>query len=119
MSQAQPFVKYRNMWKQIGLVIITIGFYVIYWYYQTAVELARLADDDRAEPALWTILLFVPFAGLYSHYKYAELYETVSRDRFNRWILWLLWIFFSPAVWLIVQSDLNRRAVDQMVQQPA
>ncbi len=103
-------VMYRNMWSQVGLMIITFGFYAIYWFYQTAVELADLADDRRAEPALWTILLFVPFAGLYSYYKYSELYETVGVQRFDRWLLWLLWVFFSPAVWIIVQSDLNKRA---------
>ena len=103
-------VQYRNMWGQVGLMIVTLGFYAIYWFYQTAVELKGLARDDRAEPALWTILLFVPFAGIYSYYKYSELYEAVSPDRFNRWILWLLWLFFSPAVWLIVQIELNRRA---------
>ena len=106
----QPTVKYRDMWIQVGLMIITFGIYGIYWFYQTAVELKELAADRRAEPALWTILLFVPLAGLYSYYKYGELYEQVSPDRFNRWILWILWIFFSPAVWLIVQIELNRRA---------
>jgi len=103
-------VKYRDMFAQVGLMIITLGFYAIYWFYQTAVELKGLAKDETADPALWTILLFIPFAGLYSHYKYAELYEQVSNDTFNRWILWLLWIFFSPAVWLIVQIELNKRA---------
>jgi hypothetical protein len=98
------------MLAQIGLVIVTLGIYVIYWYYQTAMELKQLADDRFAEPGLWTILLFVPFGALYSHYKYAGLYELVSRDRLNRWWLWIFWIIFPPAVWLIVQSDLNRRA---------
>jgi hypothetical protein len=98
------------MWAQVGLMIITLGFYAIYWFYQTAVELKHLANDRGAEPALWTILLFIPFANLYSYYKYAELYELVSPDHFNRWILWLLWVVFSPAVWLIVQIELNRFA---------
>ena len=106
----EPHVKYRNMWGQVGLMIVTLGFYSVYWFYQTATELKRLAKADRAEPGLWTILLFVPFAGLYSYYKYSELYEFVSHDGFNRWIMWLIWIFFSPAVWLIVQMELNRRA---------
>jgi len=103
-------VKYRNMWKQVGLMIITLGFYAIYWFYQTCKEMAGLCGATHAEPGLWTILLFIPIAGLYSYYKHAELYEQVDPHRFNRWILWLLWIFFSPAVWLIVQSELNRRA---------
>lgn len=110
MNQNSIPIKYRNLWSQVGLMIITIGFYSIYWFHQTAIELADLANDRRAEPALWTILLFIPFAGLYSHYKYAELYEAVSISRFERWLLWTLWIVFPPAVWLIVQSDLNRRA---------
>ncbi|HUV30633.1 MAG TPA: DUF4234 domain-containing protein [Acidobacteriota bacterium] len=106
----EPQVKYRNMWGQVGLMIITLGIYSIYWFYQTAVELKGLAKAHSAEPALWTILLFIPFANLYSYYKYSDLYEFVSSDHFNRWIMWLLWICFSPAVWLIVQLELNRRA---------
>ncbi len=103
-------VKYRNMWAQVGLVIITLGIYTIYWYYQTAVELKGLAKDEQANPALWTILLFIPFGAIYSHYKYGGLYELVSPDHFNRWLLFVLWIVFSPAVWFIVQTELNRRA---------
>jgi len=103
-------VKYRNMWAQVGLVIITIGIYVIYWFYQTAKELKFLGNDQNASPALWTVLLFIPFGALYSHYKYGELFQTVSTEKMNRWIIFLLWIVFSPAVWFIVQTELNRRA---------
>jgi len=110
MEQNLVQIKYRNMWSQVGLMIITLGLYAIYWFYQTAVELADLAGDRRADPALWTVLLFIPFAGLYSYYKYGELYEQVGRDHVNPWLLWLLWVVFSPAVWVIVQSDLNNRA---------
>ena len=110
MSQTPVPIKYRNMWSQFGLMIITLGFYSIYWFHQTAVELAALDNYHRAEPALWTILLFIPFGALYSYFKYAELYERVSASHFERWLLWVLWIVFSPAVWLIVQSELNRRS---------
>lgn len=109
-NPASTPVKYRNMLGQVGLMIITFGIYSVYWFYQTSVEMAGLANDRRAEPGLWTILLFVPFAGLYSYYKHAELYEVISPDRFNRWLMWVLWIFFSPAVWAIIQLELNRRA---------
>jgi hypothetical protein len=98
------------MWAQVGIIIITLGLYSVYWFYQTSREMAELARDHRAEPALWTILLFIPFAGLYSYYKHGELFEKVEPGHFNRWILWLLWIFFSPAVWLLVQLELNKRA---------
>lgn len=103
-------IKYRNMFLQVLLMIITFGFYAIYWFYQTACELQSITNDQAAEPVLWTILLFIPFAGLYSYYKYGELYEKVSTEGLNRWLLFLLWIVFAPAVWIIVQVDLNRRA---------
>lgn len=107
-------IKYRNMFIQVLLMIVTVGFYAIYWFYQTACELKSLADDQEAEPGLWTVLLFIPFAGLYSYYKYGELYEKVSTEGFNRWLMFLLWLVFSPAVWIIVQIDLNKRAQQSM-----
>ncbi len=112
-------VKYRDMWAQVGLMIITIGFYAIYWYYATATELKGLADDRDANPGLWTVLLFIPFGAIYSHYKYGELYEKVSSDKLNRWILFMLWIVFSPAVWFIVQMELNNRATYNIPGQPS
>ena len=103
-------VKYRNMWAQVGLVIVTFGIYVIYWFYQTATELKFLGNDPNASPGLWTVLLFIPFGALYSHYKYGELFQAVGTEKLNRWIIFLLWIVFAPAVWFIVQTELNRRA---------
>jgi len=103
-------IKYRKMWVQVLLVIVTLGLYVLYWYYQTFCEMQTLADDHDAEPLLLTVLLIIPFADLYSYYKYGELYEKISKENFNRWLLFVLWIVFSPAVWIIVQMELNRRA---------
>ncbi len=112
-------VKYRDMWAQVGLMIITIGFYAIYWFYATATELKGLAEDREANPGLWTILIFIPFGAIYSYYKYGELYEKVSGDNLNRWILFILWIVFSPAAWFIVQTELNNRATYNGPGQPA
>jgi len=103
-------VKKRNLLGQVGLMIITLGIYAIYWFYCTAEELKYLSKDETASPALWTVLLFVPFGALYSYYKYCSLYEVVSPDKFNRWLLFVIWIVFSPAVWFIVQTELNKRA---------
>ena len=103
-------VKNRNMLAQIGLMIITLGLYSIYWFYSTAEELKYLGKDQFANPALWAVLLFIPFGGLYSIYKYSELYQKVSSDSLNMWILFLLWIVFAPAVWFIVQTELNKKA---------
>lgn len=103
-------VKKRNMLAQVFLVIITLGIYAIYWFYQTATEIKGLANDPSASPGLWTVLIFIPFGALYSYYKYSELWEIVSPDKMNKWLLWVIWIVFSPAAWFIVQTELNRRA---------
>ena len=103
-------IKYRSMPIQVILVIVTLGIYCLYWFYQTAVELKDASGDTDASPALWLILLFVPFGALYSHYKYAEVYEKWSSDHFNKWLLWVIYFIFTPAVWFIVQTELNKRA---------
>jgi Domain of unknown function (DUF4234) len=103
-------IKNRSLGMQVLLMVVTCGIYAIYWFYQTACELQEATGDSEASPALWTVLIFVPFGGLYSHYKYAELYEKWSRDHFNRWLLFVLGIVFVPAVWFIVQTELNRVA---------
>jgi hypothetical protein len=89
---------------------VTLGIYGIYWYYQTVCEMKALADDREVEPVLLTILLFVPLANLYSYYKHSELYEKITTEHFNRWILFILWIVFCPVVWVLVQIDLNKIA---------
>lgn len=108
-------VKYRNMFLQVLIFIVTLGIYGIYWYYQTCCEMKSLADDHDAEPVLWTILLFIPFANMYSYYKHAQLFEKISDEHFNRWILFILWIVFSPVVWVIVQIELNKKTTPVVV----
>ncbi len=104
------YIKYRNMIAQVFLTIITLGIYTIYWFYQISMEMKNIANDTEASPALWTVLLFIPFAGFYSYYKFSELYERISVEKFNKWLMFVLYLVFSPAVWFIVQTDLNKRA---------
>jgi fatty acid desaturase len=103
-------IKKRNMIGQIGLVIITLGIYAIYWFYKISEEMKFLAKDASASPALWTVLLFVPIANIWSYYKFSEIYEKISSDNFNKWLLFVLWLVFSPAVWFIVQTEMNKKA---------
>jgi len=111
------YIKKRNMIAQVFLMIITLGIYSIYWFYQVSVELKGIANDENANPALWTVLLFIPFASIYSIYKFSELYEKVTKEQMNRWLLFVLYLVFSPAVWFIVQTELNRRADIQFHEQ--
>ena len=103
-------VKNRNMLVQIILVVVTFGLYAFYWFYQVCTELKIVAKDPEAAPTLWTVLLFVPFGTIYSFYKHAELYEKVCSEKLNKWVIFLLWLVFPPAVWFLVQKDLNQIA---------
>ena len=100
-------IKYRNMIVQVCLMIITFGLYGLYWFYQTGQELKIISRDVDAAPGLWTILLFIPFGVIYSYYKYSELFSKVSSEKLNMWIVFILMWFFSPAIWFLVQRDLN------------
>jgi hypothetical protein len=99
-------IKRRNWLGMIGLTIITFGLYGIYWFYSTATELVA-ATKSTANPVVWTVLLFVPFGCFFSWYWYAKAFEQFSRSKTSPVLLMLLWIFFSPGVWIIVQSELN------------
>jgi hypothetical protein len=103
-------IRYRSMPMQVVLTLLTFGIYPFYWFYSVGYELKDAVRDEKASPVLWTILLFVPLVHFYSWYKFAELYERWSPDKFNRWILFVLFPVFVPAVWFIVQTELNRAA---------
>jgi uncharacterized protein DUF4234 len=113
-STRYGIIKHRNMWGQAALFFITLGIYAVYWYYETASEMKAVAKDPDASPGLWTFLLFVPFFNFYAHYKYSELFERVSSGRMSRWLLFVIGIVFPPAVWIIVQTDLNEKAESVM-----
>jgi hypothetical protein len=106
----QAYIKKRNLLAQVLLTIITLGIYALYWFYQVSMEMKDATGDTQASPALWVVLFFIPFGGFYSVYKFSELYEKFSAEHFNKWLLFVLYIVFSPAVWFIVQTDLNKRA---------
>jgi hypothetical protein len=102
-------IKRRNMWLQVLWYILTCGFYSIYWFHETSKEMSRaLGRND--EITLWTVLLLIPPVFFYSFYKHGELYENFSNKAVDRWIIFLLWLFFTPAVWFIVQRRLNDTA---------
>jgi hypothetical protein len=103
-------IKKRNLIGQVGLVIITLGIYAIYWFYKISEEMKFVGKDAQASPALWTVLLFIPIANIWSYYKFSGLYEKISSDHFNKWLLFVLWLVFSPAVWFIVQTEMNKKA---------
>ncbi len=103
---------------QVFICIFTFGLYSIYWFYQTAKELKHVTQDAKAAPGLWTALFFIPPAAIYSHYQYSKLYEKVCSEKLNKWVIFILWLVFAPAVWFLVQTDLNNLADKQPATDP-
>ncbi len=102
-------IKRRNMVVQVLLMIITLGIYSIYWFYVTSKEMIEYRNLNGSA-GLWTVLLFIPFAWIYSYFKQGEAVDALTEGKVNRWIIFILWLVFSPAVWFIVQTELNSRA---------
>jgi uncharacterized membrane protein YhaH (DUF805 family) len=109
-SLVEQIPKYRNMLLQVVLFVITFGIYGLYWFYSTASEMKEMAHDEDASPGMWTVLMVIPIVNLYSMYCYGELFEKTSGGKLPGWALLLLWVICAPAVWVIVQLDLNQKS---------
>ena len=102
-------IKYRNMVMQVVLVIMTFGIYALYWFYVTLNELHKA--NGRSEGAgLWTILSLIPFVQYFAYWHQANEYTEFVDEKYPAHGIFILWVIFSPAVWFVVQSDLNRVA---------
>ncbi len=102
-------IKRRNMWMQLLLFVVTLGIYGLYWFYVTSEEIIKHKNLDGSA-ALWTVLMLLPLVNLYAEYKQGEAVEALTDGSINKWIIFVLWIVFSPAVWFITQTELNKRA---------
>ena len=104
-------IKRRNMGMQVVLAIVTLGIYIIYWFYVTSKEMVE-HKNLGGSPGLWTFLLFVPFGALFSYWKQGEAVEALTDKRYPGILIFVLWLVFSPAVWAITQMELNKLAVE-------
>ena len=102
-------IQRRNMLKQALLYIITFSLYGIYWFYVTPTEMVS-HKGLSGSPGLWTILLFLGPLGLCSYWQQSKAVQAISDGRYSPILIFILWIFFSPAVWAITHSELNRLA---------
>jgi hypothetical protein len=102
-------IKYRNMIMQVVLAIVTLGIYTIYWYYVTLDEMHKA--NGKAEGAgMWTVLLLIPLANLFAYWHHSSEYAGFTDGKYPGIAIFILWIVFSPVVWFLIQSDLNRAA---------
>lgn len=103
-------IKYRNMFIQVILYIITFGIYGLYWFYVTFNELSTANGKNEGSGCLWTFLLLIPIANLFSWWQHSAEYAEFVDNKYPGIAIFILWIVFTPAVWFLVQSDLNRAA---------
>ncbi|MCH8206186.1 MAG: DUF4234 domain-containing protein [Chloroflexi bacterium] len=94
---------------QVVLVIVTLGIYAVYWYYVTLKEL-HIANGKDEGAGVWTVLSLIPFANLFSWWHYSMEYEEFSKRKYPGIAIFILFLVFSPVVWFLVQSDLNKAA---------
>jgi magnesium-transporting ATPase (P-type) len=98
------------MGMQVLLIIITFGIYAYYWYLVTLKEMGTANGKDAGSGCLWTILIFIPIANFFAYWHHASEYTQFSQRNLPTWLVFVLWLFFSPAVWYLVQTDLNQAA---------
>jgi len=114
--------KIRNPLGVVGLAIITLGIYAIFWYYYTNKELAAIGQSRGTEecgtsPAtsviavtLGSFILVPPFVSAYKFCTRLSAAERVTGtpQGMEAGLLFLLYVFLSPIAAYIAQSNMNK-----------
>ncbi len=108
-AKSTEHIKYRNMVMQVVLVFVTFGVYALYWFYVTLDELHK-ANGRSEGSGMWTFLSLIPIVQYFAYWHQANEYTEFVDEKFPAMGIFILWLMFSPAVWFLVQSDLNRVA---------
>jgi hypothetical protein len=109
VAKRADHIKYRNMVMQVVLAIVTLGIYAIYWYYVSLDEMHK-ANGKADGAGMWTVLSLIPIANLFAYWHHSSDYSEFTNGKYPGIAIFILWIVFSPVVWFLVQSDLNRAA---------
>ena len=101
-------IRPRNLWLMLFLLVITLGFYAIYWLYKTKNELNRLGGTIPT-----FILFFIPIVNLYFFYSYAKNFVNIvlTRYEFSDIIPYFFFLTLLPGIAMFVfQYKLNKMA---------
>ena len=113
--------KVRNPLGVIGLTLITLGIYGIFWYYYTQKELAEIGRANNTEElgtspgnsvlaiTLGAFIIVPPFVSIYNACKRLDAARRLTGQQgIEPGLLFLLWLFISPIGLYMYQSDLNK-----------
>ena len=112
----QSYLK-RSPLGVLGLSIITLGIYWLYWYYQVNVEIRRFQNDDTVRPGVallavtvgWLVIV-PPFISVYNTSLHVEQMESRYdvAGRISPAINVILLLFISVGTGIYTQEHLNR-----------
>jgi hypothetical protein len=122
LSGTNEVGKVRNPLGVIGLSLITLGIYTIFWYYYTQKELAEIGRARNTEElgdrpgnsvlaiTLGAFIIVPPFVSIYHACKRLNAGErlTGAPEGMEPGLLFLLWIFISPIGLYLYQSNMNK-----------
>ena len=122
LSGTNEVGKVRDPLGVVGLSIITLGIYAIFWYYFTQKELAEMGRARNTEElgtspgtsvlavTLGAFIIVPPFVSIYHaiQRKNAAARLVGAEEGMEPPLLLLIWIFISPIALYIYQSHMNK-----------
>lgn len=93
----------KSLGMQVGLAIVTIGLYTIYWLYDTAKQL-----DAGTDRSLTPILAIIPVVNLLSVWQVSDAAEAITDQ--SKVLMFVLFVVFAPISWYWIQSGMNEAA---------
>lgn len=96
----------RSVLGVIGLSIITLGIYSIYW---TVVSKSEMNGRGARIPTAWLIL--IPFVNIWWLWKFCEGVEHVTRGAVTAAVAFILFWLLGVLGMGIIQSSFNKVAV--------
>ncbi|MGZ4313214.1 MAG: DUF4234 domain-containing protein [Solirubrobacteraceae bacterium] len=133
ISGTNEIGKIRNPLGVVGLSIITLGIYAIFWYYFTQKELAEMGRARNTEElgtspgtsvlavTLGAFIIVPPFVSIYHAVQRQRAAERLvgAQEGMEPGLLLLIWIFIAPIAWYIYQSSQNAMLQAQAGAAPA
>jgi ACR3 family arsenite efflux pump ArsB len=115
MIEGRPYLK-RNPLGVLGLMLITLGIYFLYWYWKINDELREFEHDESISPTRslmamlfgW-ILIVPPFIAMYNTAKHVRgVEERMGLQAIEPALVIVIMLVFSFGNGIYVQEHLNR-----------